>query len=103
MGEIPHQKALVERYAGRPFAIVGVNTDTDKDEYRRQVDVYGVTWRSAWQGSTHDGIPVQWGVDAYPTIFVLDADHVLRVIDARGEQLERVVGELMAELAEKSK
>ena len=32
MGEIPHLKALVERHKEDPFAIVGVNTDDDKDE-----------------------------------------------------------------------
>lgn len=95
-------KALVQRHAEAPFAIVGVNTDGDADDYRKQVEQYGVTWRSAWQGSIADAdyIPARWGIDAYPTIFVLDADHVIRAIDARGEELERVVDELMAELAE---
>jgi len=98
VGEIPHQKALVERYAGRPFAIVGVNTDQDLEEYRRQLAVHGVTWRSSWQGSTDGPLPKAWGIDSYPTVFVLDASHVLRHVDARGDELERVVAELMAEL-----
>ncbi len=98
MGEIPHQKALVERHANEPFAIVGVNTDDDKDEYRKKAIEHGVSWRSAWQGSTRGPIPAKWGVNSYPTIFVLDADHVIRHVDARGAELERVVGELLAEL-----
>ena len=47
MGEIPHQKALVERHRDEPFAIVGVNTDDDVDDYRKKLADYGVTWRSA--------------------------------------------------------
>ncbi len=97
MGEIPHQKALVQRHANEPFAIVGVNTDGDKDEYRKKLADYGVTWRSAWQGSTSGPIPTQWGINSYPTIFVLDEDHVIRHVDARGPELERVVGELLEE------
>ena len=91
-------KALVQRHAGRPFAIVGVNTDRDKEQYRQQLGEYGVTWQSAWQGSTQGPIPTEWGIDSYPTVFVLDQDHVIRAINARGDELERVVDELMAGL-----
>ena len=97
MGEIPHQKALVERLKDEPFAIVGINTDDEKDDYERKVVEYGVTWRSSWQGSTGGPIPTQWGVTSYPTIFVLDANHVIREVDVRGAALGRVVDKLLAE------
>ena len=97
MGEIPHQKALVERLKDEPFAIVGVNTDDEKDVYKQKVSDYGITWRSSWQGSTDGPLPKAWGIDSYPTVFVLDANHVLRRIGARGEELGRVVDELLAE------
>ena len=103
MGEIPHQKALVERHANEPFAIVGVNTDDDRELYRKRVAEHGITWKSAWQGSTNGPIPTAWGISSYPTIFVLDADHVIRHLNPRGEALERVVDELLKELAAKKK
>jgi len=40
-------KALVQRHADAPFAILGVNTDTDKEQYKANLQAYGVTWRSA--------------------------------------------------------
>jgi hypothetical protein len=97
VGEIPHEKALVERLKNAPFALIGINTDDDKDDYKKKVAEYGVTWRSSWQGSTGGPIPTQWGVSSYPTIFVLDSKHVIRNIDARGEELGRVVDRLLAE------
>ena len=75
MGEIPHQKALVERLKDEPFAIVGVNTDDDKEQFKRMLREYGVTWRSSWQGSTDGPLPAQWGISSYPTVFVLDKQH----------------------------
>jgi len=98
VGEIPHEKALVERLKDAPFALVGVNTDDDKDDYFAQVADFGVTWRSAWQGSTEGELVTRWGIDSYPTVLVLDAGHVLRFVDARGEELGRVVDGLLAEL-----
>ncbi|MSR62919.1 MAG: hypothetical protein EXS08_10795 [Planctomycetes bacterium] len=97
MGEIPHEKALVERLKDAPFALLGVNTDDDKDEYKKKLGEYGVTWRSAWQGGTDGPIPTKWGIRSYPSIYVLDAQHVIRHIGPRGEELGRVVDELLAE------
>ena len=48
---IPHEKALVQRYSDRPFVLLGVNSDKDKQQYRRKAKAMGVTWRSAWLGS----------------------------------------------------
>ena len=100
MAELPRLKALVKRHAGRPFAIVGVNTDTDREAYLRQLENHGVTWRSAWQGSTRGPLVTAWGIETYPTVLVLDAEHVIRHVDARGEELERAVAELLAEPGE---
>ncbi len=101
MGELPHLKALVQRHADRPFAVVGVNTDGNKDEYRRRALEHGVTWRSAWQGSTDGPLPTRWGVYSYPTVIVLDASHRIRAIGPRGEPLARLVEELLAEAERK--
>jgi len=98
VGEIPNQRSLVERLKDAPFALVGVNTDDDKDEYRQKLADYGVTWRSAWEGSTRGPLPTRWGIDSYPTVFVLDAQHVLRFVNTRGEGLGRAVDTLLAEL-----
>ena len=96
MGEIPHEKALVERLKDAPFVLLGVNTDEDRDQYRKKLGEYGVTWRSAWQGGTDGPIPTSWGIESYPSVFVLDAQHVLRFVDARGEDLGKRVDELLA-------
>lgn len=102
MGMIPHEKTLVERLKNKPFALIGINTDRDKDEYRKKAKEMGVTWRSSWQGSTAGELPRAWGITSYPTIFVLDAKGVIRYIDVRGEELEKAVDVLLAELEGKN-
>ncbi len=57
---------------------------------------------NAWCGSQNARWPKQWGINSYPTIFVLDAEGVIRYVNARGDELERVVGELVEESKEKS-
>ena len=54
---IPHERSLVERLEGRPFALLGSNSDSHKEKYRQQAEELKVTWRSSWQGSTEGSIP----------------------------------------------
>ena len=88
----------MKRHQDEPFAILGVNTDGDKDVYREKAEELGVTWRSAWQGSTSGPITSQWRVSAYPTIHVIDSEGRIRYLNVRGQQLEQAVEELLAEL-----
>lgn len=89
----------MERHQDDPFVLLGINTDSSKDEYRKKAQELGVTWRSAWQGSTNGPIPTQWRVQGYPTKFVLDAEGRIRHTFAgvRKAELEKVVDELIAE------
>jgi hypothetical protein len=98
VGMIPHEKTLVERLKNKPFALIGINTDSDKTEYHKKAEEMGVTWRSSWQGTTSGVLPRAWGVTSYPTIFVLDAKGVIRYIGVRGEAMDKAVDTLLAEL-----
>lgn len=93
-------KALVERHKDQPFAILGINTDSDKASFRKQAEQHGLTWRNAWQGSTQGPLPISWGVSSYPTIFVLDTRLVIRHLNARGPELARAVEQLLEEAAQ---
>jgi len=97
---IPHERSLVEKMQGRPFVLLGVNTDTDKDEYRQKAAEMGVTWRSAWEGNTYGPIPKRYQVTGYPTVYLLDADGVIRqrwVGSPSEEKLDQAVLELVVE------
>ena len=79
-------------------ALLGINTDSDKDEYRRQIEETGITWRSSWQGSTRGPLCELWQVNSFPTLYLLDAKGVIRARDLRGEAVGVKVDELLAEL-----
>jgi hypothetical protein len=60
-----------------------------------------ITWRSFWNGPQGTGGPIAaaWNVRAWPTIYVLDQNGVIRAKNVRGEALDKAVDELLAAMA----
>jgi hypothetical protein len=94
----PHERSLVKRMQGKPFALVGVNSDDGPTALRKAMATNGITWRSFMDGSTSGPIATEWGIRGWPSIFVIDAKGVIRFKDVRGEKLDRAVDELLKEL-----
>lgn len=76
----PHERSLVEKFAGKPFVIIGVNSDRDLDKVRPKFVEEKITWRSFWCGAegTSGAIPTQWNVHGWPTLFLIDHDGVIQ-------------------------
>lgn len=79
MAFMPHEKALTERLADKPFAIVGVNADIDEAAAARAVARHKMTWRS-FKNAPPAGptIAAQWQVTSWPTFYLIDHQGVIR-------------------------
>ena len=95
----PHERSLVKRLEGKPFALIGVNSDTDKDELKKRMEKEGITWRSFWNGPKGIRGPIAetWNVRGWPTIYILDQKGVIRFKNLRGKELDAAVDELLAQ------
>jgi hypothetical protein len=94
----PHERSLVKRLENKPFALIGINSDEDKEKLKPVLAKEEITWRSFWDQSTEGPIATAWNVSGWPTIYVLDAQGTIRAKNVRGEELDRVVDSLLAEL-----
>jgi peroxiredoxin len=96
----PHERSLVKRLEGKPFALLGVNSDT-KDRVRQAMKKENITWRSWWDGGNTEGpIAKAWNVSGWPTIYVLDAKGVIRYKNVREKEMDKAVDKLLKELEE---
>ena len=95
----PHERSLVKQLADQPFALIGVNSDEDLEQVRKDDAKKDITWRNFWNGKhgTAGPISTKWGVYDWPTIFVVDAKGVIRYRDVRGKELDDAITELLAE------
>ncbi len=97
-----HQRTLLEKYGEQPFEIVGVNSDTQLERLKLVMEHQKIGWRSFWNGPKGPAGPISktWGVDAWPTICVLDSKGVIRYratgadVDAMEKTIERLLAEL---------
>jgi hypothetical protein len=100
----PHERSLVKRLQDKPFALIGINSDSKKEALRKVLIKEEITWRSFWDGgSTNGPIARAWNVEGWPTVYVLDAKGVIRFKNVRGEQLDKAVDALLQEMDGKQK
>ncbi len=95
----PHERSLVARLKDQPFALIGVNSDADKEALKPRLQEESITWRSFWNGKrgTFGPISAKWNVNGWPTIYVIDKKGVIRFKNVRGEEMDQAVDELLAE------
>ena len=76
------ERSLVKRMQGKPFALLGVNGDEDRDKLKEWMKKEDITWRSWWDGggsaNTPGPIARQFNVHGWPTIYILDHRSVIR-------------------------
>ena len=99
----PHERSLVKKLADKPFVIIGVNSDSDRDKLKETLKEENITWRSFWNGGSTSGpISTEWNVHGWPTIYVIDADGVIRHKNLRGDPLEKAIDALVKKAEGKS-
>lgn len=95
----PHERSLVKRLEGKPFALIGVNSDDSRAEVKAAIAREKLTWRSFWNGGGTDGpISRAWRVSSWPTIYVIDDRGVIRFKNVRGKEMDQAVEQLLKEM-----
>lgn len=95
----PHERSLVKKLADKPFAIVGVNSDGDDANPAEICEKKNLTWKS-FKNEQPDGSVISdaWEVKGWPTIYILDAEGVVRYKNVRGPKMDAAITELLGEM-----
>lgn len=98
---LPRERKLVDRFAGKPFVVVGVNTDHDVKVARGVAAEHGVTWRSWWDRSQLGPITGRYNVTGFPMLYLIDRKGVIRQRDLPPD--EELLGAQIEELLKPGK
>jgi thiol-disulfide isomerase/thioredoxin len=97
---IPHERRLIEELKDKPFAFVGVSVDDDAEALKDFLRDQRMTWPMVCEGGLTGPLVKAYGVEAFPTLFLIDARGVVRykyVGDPGSETLERSIEKLLRE------
>ncbi len=75
---IPYERNVTQRLDKRPFTVLGVNTDRDRQELKKAIKQHQMTWPSFFDGNTRGPICQDWEIRGFPTIYLIDAKGVIR-------------------------
>src|SRR5262249_26471111 len=93
------ERSLVEHYRDAPFVVLSVNGDGNPATLRKCQQIDGLTWPAWWDGSCGP-IARHWGIECYPTVYLIDARGVIRRETQgapRSQELVRQIDELLQE------
>lgn len=93
---IPHERELVERFKDQPFAIIGIHP-SDASRLKAAIKKFNVIWRNIPDGPDRGQIGARWNLWSWPTIYVIDAEGIIRYRDIRGSDLDKAIETLLAE------
>ena len=71
---MPQLNALAEEFAGRPVAVLGMNTDRNEADAKFVVDAMGLKYATL----RAEGIPEKYGVQGFPTLILIDREGKVR-------------------------
>jgi thiol-disulfide isomerase/thioredoxin len=102
MREVPHERALAERLKDKPFALLGVNCDHDKQAAIDAIKSEQMTWPNWHDGTPGEGpIAKRYHIRGYPSVFVIDGQGIIRQTQTSmlGDVLDKAIDDLLARSA----
>ena len=97
MKMMPSLKMLAKEMRNQPFTLLGINCDDwPLKKLKKRLAESEITWRNFCEGGERE-ISINWNIEAYPALFVIDQKGVIR---ARGlhdlEAIRKTVNDLLA-------
>ena len=92
---------MVERLKDKPFQLVSISVDEKMETLKDFLAKEKMPWTHWWAGA-ESKLVADWDIRGYPTIFVLDAQGVIRYKQAGAiGDFEKVVDGLLKEMESK--
>ena len=80
---IPHTRSLVKKMDGKPFVFVSISADDKKETLQKFLEDNPMPWTHWYNGNA--GVIDDWEIDAFPTIYILDAKGIIRKVIVGGD------------------
>jgi thiol-disulfide isomerase/thioredoxin len=97
---LPHIQQIVRKFQGQPLVVLSVSLDSDEARWKDFVAKNGMTWLQYRDGGLTGRLSTQFGVNAIPATFTIDADGVLEDQHVGDANIEGKLKKLIAQAVE---
>jgi thiol-disulfide isomerase/thioredoxin len=91
VAQLPQLKKLRQKLRGKPFELIGVNSDKDRDALARFLTANHVDWPNVIDGGMDGPAAKAWRIDSWPANFLVDSGGVIRARDLPADALEKQI------------
>lgn len=99
--EIPHLKALHEKYQNENFSIVGISLDRDKETLINFIDEREMKWNQVFvEHGWESDLPRLFNVSGIPRMYLIGPDGNILARDLRGEEMLSKIDQLISEYSD---
>lgn len=102
--ELQEYRALADTFAGRPFAMLSVSLDNEREAWLRAIDEDSLTWL---QGNGFQGWELNMlsllGIDRLPANVLLNAQRRTQGYNLHGDELKKKINEVVGREEERVK
>lgn len=74
---IPHERDMVKKLEGKPFQLISVSADDEKDTLKEFLTKTSMPWMHWWDGPDSEVLK-KYRVKAFPTLYLIDDKGVIR-------------------------
>ncbi|GAB4339053.1 MAG: hypothetical protein Kow0099_13730 [Candidatus Abyssubacteria bacterium] len=94
--QMPHLKALYEKYHGQGFEIIGISADRDPQVLNDFIRHTGIEWPQVLDlARTDSQISEIYRAYLLPTTYLIDKNGVIRAVNLSGQELESAIKALL--------
>jgi hypothetical protein len=93
---------MVQRLKDKPFVLVGINMDAEKETLVEFLAKEELPWAQWWVGASSN-LAEDWNIEYFPTVYVIDAGGVIRNVGVNGHDLEEAVTGILAKIEKRKR
>jgi thiol-disulfide isomerase/thioredoxin len=96
---IPHERDMVKKLKDKPFVLVSVSADKEKETLEKFLEKEPMPWVHWWDNGPNSKVLKSYRVQAFPTLYLIDHSGVIRHkwVGAPGNaELDKAIDELVA-------
>jgi len=99
---IPQLRQMVQRLKDKPFVLVGINMDAEKETLVEFLAKEELPWAQWWVGASSN-LAEDWNIEYFPTVYVIDAGGVIRNVGVTGHDLEEAVTGILTKIEKRKR